>query len=68
MLKTLGSFITERAGSLVSKKLGAALTAEAAVAAVNPGMQGVPACAYIVSQAALEAFKFWATLKYGKAA
>jgi len=53
----LFKFVTERAGSLVSKKLGAAVVAEAGAAGTP--LQGVPLLVYIVVQAFSESFKYW---------
>lgn len=50
LVKTFGGFAKERAGSLVSKKLGAALGAEALLATANPSLQGTALIAYIVVQ------------------
>jgi|18_taG_2_1085343.scaffolds.fasta_scaffold101849_2 hypothetical protein len=53
-------FAKERAGSLISKKVGAAVAGESFVAAANPELVGVPMMVYIVAQAVLEGFKHWA--------
>lgn len=57
MFETLGKFVAERAGSLVSKKLGAAVAAETLIAETNPAVSGIGLITYIVVQAALEAYR-----------
>ena len=52
-------FIGERAKSLVSKKLGAAIAGEVVAAGAAPDMQGIPLIVYIVAQAIVDAFKYW---------
>lgn len=52
----LFSFAKERVGSLVSKKVGAAVLGEAA--AIGTPYQGVPLIVYIIMQALLEAVKY----------
>lgn len=54
------SFATERVGSLVSKKLGAALGAESIAATSAPDLQGIPLIVYIVVQGLLDGWKYWA--------
>ena len=51
------SFAQERVGSLVSKKLGAAVVAEAS--AVGTPLQGYPLMVYIGIQGLSEPFKYW---------
>ena len=51
------SFAQERVGSRVSKKLGAAVVAEAS--AVGTPLQGYPLRVYIVIQGLSEAVKYW---------
>jgi len=51
------SFILERLKSVVSKKLGAAVMAEAG--AVGTPLQGIPLLVYIVVQGASECFRYW---------
>ena len=55
----LGSFLAERASKIFSTRLGAAAGAEMAVAGLNPALQGWPAIAYIVTEAALKGWKFY---------
>ena len=52
----LFSFAKERVGSLVSKKVGAAVLGEAA--AIGTPYQGVPLIVYIIMQALLETVKY----------
>jgi len=58
-MNTLVTFVLDRVKSVVSKKVGATLLAESAVAATNPSLQGVPLMVYIVVQGALDGFKYW---------
>ena len=62
LAKKLGGFVTERAGSLVSKKLGAAAVAETVVAAANPDLQGVPLIVYIIAQGLVDVAKHYLTV------
>jgi hypothetical protein len=48
------AFLIERAQSLVSKKLGAAVAGELVVAGANPGLTGYPLIIYIISQAIVD--------------
>lgn len=57
MFEKLGKFVAERAGSLVSKKLAAAVGAETLIAETNPGLSGVGLITYVIVQAALEAYR-----------
>ena len=50
-------FIKERAQSLISKKLGAAVIGETMVAAASPELQGVPLIVYLSGQATVDAVK-----------
>jgi len=50
-------FLKNRIGSLVSKKVGAALLGEAAVTGTS--LQGVPLCIYIVVQGAVDAWQYY---------
>ena len=50
-------FAKERAGSLISKKLGAAVIAE--TSAIGTPLQGYPLMVYILAQALTDAFKYW---------
>ena len=56
-MNALISFTKERVGSLISKKLGAAVAAE--VGAVGTELQGVPLLVYIIVQGLVDAFKYW---------
>lgn len=58
-------FVTERAGSLVSKKLGATILAEATISSSRPDLSGLPLCLFVVVQGAVDAFKYWADKKFG---
>jgi hypothetical protein len=64
LVKKLGSFIVERAGSVVSKKLGVTLAAEGSVAIRNPDLVGWPSIIYVIvlalGEAAERCFKYWA--------
>lgn len=51
------AFAKERVGSLVSKKLGAAIGAETIVAGTE--LQGVPLIVYIIVQGALDGWRYW---------
>ena len=53
----LAGFVVERAKSLVSKKVGAALMAEGAV--VGTDLQGIPLIVFIVVQGALDGWKYY---------
>ena len=66
MFGKLAGFVTERAGSLVSKKLGAALGAETLVAAANPALQGIPLIVYIVVQGLVDLGKHYITVTAGE--
>ena len=50
-------FIVERAKSLISKKLGAAVGAEGMIAGANPELQGYPLLIYIIVQAIVDAVR-----------
>ena len=49
-MNNLASFAIERIGSLVSKKVGAAVGAEAIVGVANPELQGIPLIVFIIVQ------------------
>jgi|TARA_Y100000034_G_scaffold28223_1_gene33934 uncharacterized protein YutE (UPF0331/DUF86 family) len=53
----MGSFLTERIKSLVSKKLGATLLAEGALTGTE--LSGYPLMLYIIVQAAVDIAKHW---------
>ena len=59
MLGTLGSFIQERAGSLVSKKVGAAVAASTLAAGGAPSEVTWPVVIYLITQGAVDSFKYW---------
>ena len=62
MIKKLGSFAQERVGSLVSKKVGAAVVGgSVAIGAEGPAQGGVIVItvAYIIGQAIVDAAKAW---------
>ena len=61
MLGNLGSFVSERVGSLVSKKVGAAVVGgSVAMGAEGPADAAVLiTIAYIIGQAVVDASKVW---------
>ena len=62
MLGNLGSFVSERVGSLVSKNVGAAgVGGSEAIGAEGPAQGGVIVItvAYIIGQAIVDASKAW---------
>ncbi len=62
MLGNLGSFVSERVGSLVTKKVGAAVVGgSVAIGAEGPAQGGVIVItvAYIIGQAIVDAAKAW---------
>jgi hypothetical protein len=60
-------FILERAKSLVSKKLGAAVVGEGVVSASSPELVGYPTLVYIVTQAIVDAVKHYADKRFSNA-
>jgi hypothetical protein len=61
----MGSFLTERLQSLISKKLGAAVLGEGVVAASAPDLAGQPTLVFIVMQALVDAVKYYTDKKFG---
>lgn len=62
MLGNLGSFVSERVGSLVSKKVGAAVVGgSVAMGAEGPAQDAAVliTIAYIIGQAVVDASKAW---------
>lgn len=66
MWKALGNFVTERAGSLVSKKLGATAIAEATIVGSgnSPIPPGTPTLVFIAIQGILDGWKYYVDKKY----
>tara|TARA_R110000751_G_scaffold13544_1_gene45371 strand:+ start:142 stop:342 length:201 start_codon:yes stop_codon:yes gene_type:complete len=54
-MSSLMSFAQERIGSLVSKKVGAAIVGEAAIAGEGSLPSGLPTIIYIIAQALVDA-------------
>jgi ABC-type thiamin/hydroxymethylpyrimidine transport system permease subunit len=61
----MGSFLTERLQSLVSKKLGAAVLGEGVVAVGAPDLAGQPTLVFIVVQGLVDAVKYYTDKKFG---
>lgn len=59
MLDNILGFAKERAGSLVSKKVGAAVAASTLAAGGSPSEVTTPLVVYVVAQAVVDAFKHW---------
>lgn len=64
MLRQLAGFVKERAGSVISKKVGAALLGEMAVAQGNPELTGLPLVVYIIAQAVLEGWTLYVNRRW----
>ena len=61
-------FLLERAKGLISKKIGAAVIGETAIAGTAPDMQGVPTIVYLVIQGLVDAVKSYADAKFAASA
>ena len=61
----MGSFLTERLQSLISKKLGAAVLGEGVVAASAPDLAGQPTLVFIVMQELVDDVKYYTDKKFG---
>jgi hypothetical protein len=59
MLKALGKFAQERAGSLVSKKVGAAVAASTLAANGAPEEVTWPLVIYLIVQGVVDSFQYW---------
>ena len=67
-MSKLISFATERVGSLVSKKLGATVVAEAALVAADGVIPpGLPTLVWVIVQAVSETAKYYIDVRYGDA-
>jgi ABC-type thiamin/hydroxymethylpyrimidine transport system permease subunit len=64
-MSSLMSFAQERIGSLVSKKVGAAVVGEIAVAGEGSLPSGLPTIIYIIAQALVDAARAYGEARQG---
>ena len=64
-MSSLLSFVQERVGSLISKKVGAAVVGEIAVAGEGSLPSGLPTIIYIIAQALVDAARAYGTARQG---